>query len=135
MSLDINYLKNRSKEIHEVINEIKRIVSKPFDDLSIDERYAIRYQIVVLAEALGSICLHIAIEDFSYEPSSYAECFKFLEDKGLINSEELIKIARLRNLVVHRYWNIDDLKIYESIKKDFKCVEELLKIIGKKYGV
>ena len=135
MSLDIDYLKNRLKEIRKIINEIGKMVSKPFNHLSIDERYAIRYQIIVLAEALGSMCLHITIEDFGYEPSSYAECFKFLGDKSLVDSEELIKIARLRNLLVHRYWNIDDLKIYESIKNNFKCVEELLKAIEEKYGV
>lgn len=52
--------------------------------MALDEKYSMRYQVVVLAEALGSICLHIAIEDFGYEPKSYAECFKLLKDNGLV---------------------------------------------------
>ena len=46
MSLDIDYLENRLKEIRKIINEIGKMVSKPFNHLSIDERYAIRYQIL-----------------------------------------------------------------------------------------
>lgn len=135
MGVDIDYLKNRIKDIREIIEEIRKMVDKPFNQLSTNEKYAIRYQIVVLAEALGSICLHISIEDFGYEPNSYSECFKFLENKNFGESEELIKICRLRNLLVHRYWNIDDFKIYESIKKDFKCIEKLVEVIGEKYGI
>lgn len=79
--------------------------------------------------------MHIAIEG-GYEPTSYADCFKFLEDKKLIGEvEEIIKIVRLRNLLVRRYWNIDDSIIYRSIKKNFKCVEDLLKTIEEKYGI
>jgi uncharacterized protein YutE (UPF0331/DUF86 family) len=40
---------------------------------------------------------------------------------------ELSKFMGLRNLLVHRYWVINDENIYESIKGDFKCVEEFLK--------
>ncbi|MCD6443554.1 DUF86 domain-containing protein [Candidatus Bathyarchaeota archaeon] len=39
----------------------------------------------------------------------------------------------LRNLLVHRYWTIDDGKVYENIKSDFKCVEELLKKVEEEF--
>jgi len=29
----------------------------------------------------------------------------------------LASAARLRNLLVHRYWDIDDEKVYESVKE------------------
>jgi uncharacterized protein YutE (UPF0331/DUF86 family) len=38
-----------------------------------------------------------------------------------------VKIIKLRNLPVHRYWAIDDKIIYDAIKKDFKYVEEFIK--------
>jgi len=38
-----------------------------------------------------------------------------------------VKIIKLRNLLVHRYWVIDDKIIYDAIKKDFKYVEEFIK--------
>ncbi|MFZ8791136.1 MAG: HepT-like ribonuclease domain-containing protein [Thermosphaera aggregans] len=37
-----------------------------------------------------------------------------------------MKIIKLRNLFVHRYWVVDDKVIYDAIKKDFKYVEEFI---------
>jgi len=101
-----------------------------------DEKYSLRYQIIVLAEALGSMCLHVVINELGKEPESYLECFKILEEKGLItSSENLIKISRLRNLITHRYWSIENGKIYNSIKNNFKEVEELLIKMEEQYGI
>ena len=89
--------------------ELERITSKQFEELSIDERYSMRYQIIVLAEAIGSLCLHISIEELGYEPDSYSDCLSRLKDAGIIDcAEDLVKIIRMRNLLVHRYWNVDD---------------------------
>jgi uncharacterized protein YutE (UPF0331/DUF86 family) len=38
-----------------------------------------------------------------------------------------VKIIKLRNLLVHRYWVVDDKIIYDAIKRDFKYVEEFIK--------
>jgi uncharacterized protein YutE (UPF0331/DUF86 family) len=32
----------------------------------------------------------------------------------------------LRNILMHCYWLVDDEKIYEAVKDDFKCVRELI---------
>ncbi|MBS7620798.1 DUF86 domain-containing protein [Candidatus Bathyarchaeota archaeon] len=32
-------------------------------------------------------------------------------------------MVRLRNLLVHRYWIIDDNQVYNAIKGDFKAVD------------
>lgn len=134
MGVDCEYLKSRIIEVRELMGEIRRLVSKRYAELSNDEKYSLRYQLIVLVEALGSMCLHIAIEDLGKEPESYSECFMLLESRGIIdNSEEVIKIARLRNLLVHRYWRVDDALIYRSIKNDFKEIELLLKKIGERY--
>jgi uncharacterized protein YutE (UPF0331/DUF86 family) len=82
------------------------------------------------------MCLHVATEDFGYEPESYSDCFTYLQNKGIIIcAEDLVKMIRLRNLLVHRYWIVDDLKVYASIEKNFKCTEDLLKASGERYGV
>ena len=118
------------------MSELKRFTSKPYSTLSLEEKYSIRYQVIVLAEAIGGICLHVAIEDFGHEPKSYSECFRMLEEEGIIDcAKDLIEIVRLRNLLVHRYWNIDDAQIYGSVKKDFSCVNKLLRGVKIKYGI
>ena len=136
MVVDVDYLKSRLREMHEVMGELSRLVSKSYAEMDWDEKYSMRYLIVVLAEALGSVCLHIAIEGMGCEPESYAECFKLLETRGLITyAGEIVRIVRLRNLLVHRYWTIDDAKVYEAVKTDFGCVEELINRVEKRYGI
>ena len=136
MGIDFDYLKSRIVELRGILQELVRLSSKPYPDLSLDERYSLRYHIVVLAEALGSICLHIAIEDLGLEPKSYAECFKLLESKGIIlGADELINIARLRNLLVHRYRVIDDARVYEEIRERLGDIEKILRLVKEKYGL
>ena len=77
-SIDSDYLKVRVKEAIEAVKELERLTSKPFNELSFDERHSMRYQIIVLAEAIGSICIHISMEDLGYEPESYSDCIAYL---------------------------------------------------------
>lgn len=136
MGVDIDYLKGRIGEIRKTIGELSRLVSKPYAEIDLDEKYSMRYQLVVLVEALGDMGMHIAIEDLGSEPRSYAECFKLLEANELIESaEDLVKMVRLRNLLVHRYWIIDDAKVYKAVKEDFERVLELLEKVREKYGI
>ena len=102
-----------------------------------DEKYAVRYHIIVLAEAVGGICLHIAKEDLGQEPLSYSECFKILDEEGVCGNcaRDLSAIVRLRNLLTHRYWTIDDRQVYESIKNDFRGVDKFLESVQEKYAV
>lgn len=42
---------------------------------------------------------------------------------------------KLRNLLVHRYWVIDDRKVMSSVRENFKCVERFLKWVEERYGL
>ena len=44
-------------------------------------------------------------------------------------AQKLALAARLRNLLVHRYWIIDDLKVYEAVKRGLEDFEDFTKII------
>lgn len=53
-----------------------------------------------------------------------------LRDKGVISSEvaeSMTKLVGLRNIIVHRYWVVDDLKIYKSAK--YSGIENIEKFI------
>lgn len=137
MPVDVNQLKQRMTEVAEAKSELIRLTSKPYGKLSLEEKYAIRYQVIVLAEALGHICLHIAAEEFGLKPQSYAECFKVMEEKSVCTgcAVDLAAIVRLRNLLTHRYWDIDDRQVYDSVKGDFKGVEKYVGKVKEKYGI
>jgi uncharacterized protein YutE (UPF0331/DUF86 family) len=136
MPVNVDHLKQRISEALESKAELNRLAAKPYAKLSIDEKYAIRYHIIVLAEALGSLCLQIATEDLKRTPQSYSQCFKIMEEEGICNcAKDLTAITRLRNLLTHRYWAIDDAQIYDSIKNNFKAIDKLLGSVKDRYAI
>jgi uncharacterized protein YutE (UPF0331/DUF86 family) len=136
MPVDASQLKQRIAEVFDAKAELKRLTLKPYAELSLDEKYAVRYQVIVLAEALGSTCLHVAKEDLKQEPLSYSECFRILEEEGICGNcaNDLTAIMRLRNLLTHRYWAIDDRQVYDSIKNDFRGVDRFIESVQEKYA-
>jgi uncharacterized protein YutE (UPF0331/DUF86 family) len=124
------YISRLASEVRSSITFILRVVEKPFEDISEAEKYAIRYHLITIAEALTSIALHVCREVLNQRPETPIHAFKLLVEGKVISNEvfmELSKFMGLRNLLVHRYWVINDENIYEDIKGDFKCVEEFLK--------
>lgn len=63
-------------------------------------------------------------------PETYAEVFDGLVSLELIKGDfanELKKMARFRNRLVHLYWEIDDNYIYEILKTRLEDFEKYLK--------
>ena len=124
-SVNMEFLKKLRRDIIESINLISDMVNKPYGELSDIEKYAIRYHIIVLAEAIIALTLHIVRRKYGLQPETPMHALKILKDKRVATKQEYIDLAnmfKLRNLLVHRYWIIDDEKIYYSVKKDFKNI-------------
>ncbi|MEQ9713904.1 MAG: type VII toxin-antitoxin system HepT family RNase toxin [Candidatus Asgardarchaeia archaeon] len=120
MSLNKTFLQDRINEIIVNVEKAKEILAADFSSLSWRDVYSLRYIIISLVEASGSICLHILRRKYGIKPSGYGECFKKLSEVGIISKElgeKLVKIAKLRTLLVHHYWATDDRRLYEESKK------------------
>ena len=50
-----------------------------------------------------------------------------LVPRGLV--ERLARAARLRNLLVHRYWVVDDRRVYEAVQVGLRDFEEYAGIV------
>jgi len=130
MSLDKEIVRAKINEILEIIAELRRITSKSYSEMSIDEIYSMRYNIIILVESLASLCFYIASKYFNITPRFYSECFREVSQRLNVSCyEDLISLARLRNLLVHRYWIIKDELVYDNIKRNFKCIENFIKKI------
>ena len=63
-------------------------------------------------------------------PETYADIFIQLKNMGIIDSsfcDRLVKMAKLRNRLVHLYWEIEKDKVYEIIQnnlEDFSIFQE-----------
>jgi uncharacterized protein YutE (UPF0331/DUF86 family) len=62
-------------------------------------------------------------------PSAYAECFERLAARGVINtalSNRLQAMARFRNLLLHRYWEVDDQRVLQIARNDLGDLEQFV---------
>jgi uncharacterized protein YutE (UPF0331/DUF86 family) len=79
---------------------------------------AAKYQLIVAIEAAQNICNHIAARVAKKAPVSYSDCYMILSEESIIDKElamRLAQMAKFSNLLVHRYGNIDDRRVYDVI--------------------
>jgi len=65
------------------------------------------------------VAVIILEKDFSEAVESYREAFLKLAEKGVISAgvaERMAALAGLRNLIVCRYWAVDDMRIYRDAR-------------------
>ena len=80
-----------------------------------------------------SLCYHISAKKLKKVPKEYAECFEILSEQKIISNElgnELIKMARFRNMLVHVYWKIDYQIIFDIIQNKLDNLREFSKNIA-----
>jgi len=79
-------------------------------------------------------------KDFRVAVESYREAFLKPAEKGVINAEiaqSMARLAGLRNIIVHRYWSVDDMSIYNDARRSGveaveRFIEEVLGYIETK---
>jgi uncharacterized protein YutE (UPF0331/DUF86 family) len=128
-SIDKTFIEKLVLDVRRSIDIILSYTSKPYDIMSEAERYAVRYHLVVVAEAVVAFALHIARRLYGEEPETPMHAIAILRDRGLIEDnvyKDLVRFMKLRNLLVHRYWIVDDEKIYRDVKDDFRSVRRLI---------
>lgn len=95
---------------------------------------AAKHSLQEAIEACIDIGSHIIAEKGFRRPEDYSEIFRVLEENGIIPhilSVKLQQMAQFRNLLVHRYGQIDTRRIYIIISEDLKDIQEFVKRILK----
>lgn len=136
MAIDIEKIKQRVTEIRENIEKIKKYSSLPEKEFWKDERniLSIKHLLLESIESCGNICVHILANKIFKAPSSFAECFENLYKSNVISedvSDKLIRMARFRNILVHRYWQINDQKVLDYAKNNLDDFNYFLRAIIK----
>lgn len=90
----------------------------------------VKYQFIVAIESCIDICTHLAARLYLQAPESYAGCFDLLRE-GKVIEERLAghmgDLAKFRNILVHRYWEVDDHRVIEKLKNDLSYLDEFLR--------
>jgi uncharacterized protein YutE (UPF0331/DUF86 family) len=133
--INIEKIKTLEKNILNSVSEIRSLIAKE-EEIFIKERrdvYSLRYLLIEAVEAMANICNHILARMTGQVPKGYPDCFEKLSEAKIITSElgeKLRKAASLRNIIIHKYWEIDDRKVFKSARENIGDFEEFLRQIN-----
>ncbi|MCK4766644.1 MAG: DUF86 domain-containing protein [Candidatus Aminicenantes bacterium] len=129
MSLNQELIRTRCEEIFDCLERLEKIKESAREEFIVnrDLQDIASYRLLVAIEAALNLCFHVSAKKLKKAPGEYAECFGLLGDAGIIPGElagELKKMARFRNMLVHRYWKIDYEILFEILHvnlDDLRC--------------
>lgn len=112
----------RIAEIQKSLNKLKKLVKLPFEKFTKEhESYAIAEHYFRRAlEATISLATHIVSRIPSEKFTDYTSVFFSLGRSGVIPkdfAEKIAPLAKVRNRLVHVYWEVDERELYDKIKE------------------
>lgn len=109
-------------DIKESIKVAESIINLPYNEFMSDvrNRYTLRLALLEIVESACNIGLHILREKLGIEKvEGYSDIIKKLVHNSVVSAEageEMEKLVGLRNLIAHRYWEVDDSRIHREAK-------------------
>jgi len=97
--------------VKKLLWEVEEVSAKPVSSRS--DIYTARYAISHIVEAFAAIAARVAAAQ-GVAIEGYAESMAFLGRAGIVQAEvaeALVRLAKLRNLIIHRYWLLNDKRI------------------------
>lgn len=133
--INLDLVKARASDIRGCLARIRVYAALPDDEFYADERneYTVQHLLLIAIEATAALCNHLVAHTTRAAPATYAECFDGLESIGMIDASLRTRLAgmvRFRNLLVHRYWEIDPPRVLNYARHDLADFEDYLAAIG-----
>lgn len=133
---NIDRIRQIMGEINSSLSKLE-IISKSTEEdfLSSAEKIdSSKYNLIVAIEGAIDICNHIVAKAGGRAPCDYADCFQILGELKIFSDDfvqELKKLARFRNLLVHLYWHVDNRRVYALIRDIITHLRVYIERIGK----
>lgn len=136
MGFDLDKIKKGTADIRAAVDKIRGLVSAPDQAFWADERNILSVErlMLIILEAVGNLSLHVLAKKFKKSADAPAECIEFLAAENIFNEDlsgRLRRAMRFRNILVHRYWEVDRKKVYEYAQNNLKDFEDFLESINK----
>ncbi len=97
-----------------------------------------KYSLIVAIEGAVDLCNHVISKNGFRTPEDYTDTFRVMKERGAFDDEftnSLIQMVRFRNRLVHIYWDIDDMELYEIIQTNLQDIRRFLKEYGAFIGL
>ncbi len=134
MSFNPELLRHRAGEIRHNLSLLREAAALDSHDFLADKdkQDASMFRLLIAIEAAQALCTHLAARIPTRTPDSMSECFEGLRDAGLYDNDlctSLCRMARFRNLLVHRYWKIDLETVHKFLNEHLSDLEDYLKAV------
>ena len=117
--------------IQKDIEFAKELASKEFGFM---EEQAAKYTLLEMVEACIDIASHIIASDGLRRAEEYSELFTVLREQKIIGenlAKRLAAMAKMRNILVHRYADVDIKRLRDALKNDLGDVEQFMRAIAR----
>lgn len=124
-------IENKLSKTIDLIESVSKIIPKNFDEFKKNDitRDAIYKRIESSIQNLIDVCYIINSDLRLGMPEEEDDIFKNIEKKGIFSKkviEKLIEIKKFRNILVHKYGEINDEKAYEDINEGLSDFEMII---------
>lgn len=131
MKFNIDTVQRILTEYLEAKQRLKELAQLSLADLTQDPHKvaSAKYHFIIAIEAAIDICNHIIAKNNLRVPEDYADTFKVMIENNLIAKDfgkNLTKMARFRNRLVHRYWDISKDRLYSILKNNLIDLDKFL---------
>jgi uncharacterized protein YutE (UPF0331/DUF86 family) len=121
MVADAEIVRDREARIRSYVHDLRHMatISEATFLGNRERQYAVLHALQLAVEASVDIATHICAADDLGVPGSYAEAFDLLEKAGIIDAtlaDDLRRMARFRNRIVHLYGEIDIRTVYRLLQ-------------------
>lgn len=132
-------VRDRAREIREAVQKVRQYAALPDEVFFADERnlYTVEHLLLIAIEAAAALCNHILAKTARRAPVSYGECFEGLQSVHKLDEElaiTLVQMARFRDLLVHRYCDVDPERVLVYARNNLGDFEAYLQAIGEIVG-
>lgn len=113
------------------LGEYKSVSSTLFSE-SYKDSQAAKYSLLEIVEASIDIANHIIAVKAYRRAEKYSDMFRILREEGVLEevlAQRLEDMARFRNMLVHRYGEVDDERVLEFIQHSLGDVVEYMRQI------
>ena len=127
-------INNKIEIIERNLKFLERYNGLSFEDFQSDymKIQAAKFSLLEIIESCIDISNHIIVYNSFRKVEHYSDMFKVLAENNILTkslSEDLINMARFRNILVYRYGEIDDKRVLEIIQNNLTDIRNFEKEI------
>lgn len=132
---DVQMVRTKAFSIRESVKIIREYAQLPDEEFWADVRnmFTIKLHLIQAVEDTANLCSHLSARLGGVAPANYASCFESLVKLNILEQnlgERLQKMSRFRNLLVHRYWEVDDRRVLELARHEVQDLEAFVQAVG-----